>query len=132
MLPVEIRKEENIAIIAPHPDDEVIGAGGLLSAYPSQCTVILMTDGRHGDSNIEPETLKVRRHAEFSAVMGKLGAKSICLDYEDGTLLGRTIWLPACMQRTGFGNKNFQMWKYINMRFIYHYMQPVIILIYQV
>lgn len=99
MLPVEIGKEENIAIIAPHPDDEVIGVGGLLLAYPSQCTVILMTDGRHGDSSIEPETLKGRRNAEFVAVMDKLGVSSICLGYEDGTLLE----MKNCLDSIDFG-----------------------------
>lgn len=99
MLPVEIRKEENIAIIAPHPDDEVIGVGGLLLAYPSQCTVILMTDGRHGDSNMEPGILKSRRQEEFSTVISKLGVRSICLDYEDGTLLGR----EKCFENIDFG-----------------------------
>lgn len=92
MLPVEINEKDRIAIIAPHPDDEVIGTGGLLLSHPSQCTVILMTDGRYGDPNVEPEILRAQRHDEFIAVIRELGADSISLNYRDGTLLGE----PQC------------------------------------
>lgn len=92
MLPIEINESDRIAIVAPHPDDEVIGAGGLLLSHPSQCTVILMTDGRYGDPNVESETLRTRRYDEFTTVIRGLGANSISLNYRDGTLLGE----PQC------------------------------------
>lgn len=86
MLPVDISEEDRIAIVAPHPDDESIGAGGLLLRYPAQCTVILMTDGRHGDAAVAPSLLRERRYEEFESVMKRLGTESLVLDYEDGTL----------------------------------------------
>lgn len=45
-----IDKEDKILIVAPHPDDESIGCGGLLALYGKQCDVRLLTDGRRGKS----------------------------------------------------------------------------------
>ena len=47
-LPIVIDSEDKIAIIAPHPDDECIGVGGILSLYPELCDVFVLTDGRYG------------------------------------------------------------------------------------
>lgn len=98
MLPIDIDEKDRMAIIAPHPDDEVIGAGGLLARYPSQCTVILMTDGSCGDEKMAPALLRDRRYAEFRSVMDELEVKYVCLDYEDGTLLG----VPECFDKIDF------------------------------
>ena len=50
MQPVKLSIKENdkILVIAPHPDDECIGVGGVLSLYPELCTVILLTNGSRG------------------------------------------------------------------------------------
>ena len=48
--PLVIKETEKILIVAPHPDDESIGTGGLLSLYSNQCDVIVMTDGRYGNT----------------------------------------------------------------------------------
>lgn len=45
-----IQKEDRLLIVAPHPDDESIGCGGLLALYGRQCDVLLLTDGRKGKS----------------------------------------------------------------------------------
>lgn len=45
-----INPEDKILIVAPHPDDESIGCGGLLALYGKQCDVLLLTDGRNGHS----------------------------------------------------------------------------------
>lgn len=42
---INIKEEDKILVVAPHPDDESIGCGGLLSMYGKQCDVLLITDG---------------------------------------------------------------------------------------
>ena len=46
----ELQKNEKILVVAPHPDDESLGCGGLMSKYGKQCDVLLLTDGRRGKS----------------------------------------------------------------------------------
>ena len=84
----EINKDDKILILTPHPDDETIACGGLLSLYASQCDVILLTDGCHGDPNIEPKKMANIRWKEFSSVMTELGVNNYhALNIEDGKLL---------------------------------------------
>ena len=45
-----IKHGDKLLIVAPHPDDESIGCGGLLALYGKQCDVMLVTDGRLGKS----------------------------------------------------------------------------------
>lgn len=52
---INIKCDDKILIIAPHPDDECIGCGGLLSLYPEKCSVVVMTDGSQGNINVVPE-----------------------------------------------------------------------------
>lgn len=42
---LNIKEQDRILVVAPHPDDESIGCGGLLSMYGNQCDVLLITDG---------------------------------------------------------------------------------------
>lgn len=43
---LEISEKDRILILAPHPDDECIGAGGILARYPDLCRVVVLTDDR--------------------------------------------------------------------------------------
>ncbi len=45
-----IKETDRLLIVAPHPDDESLGCGGLLTLYGKQCDVLLLTDGRRGKS----------------------------------------------------------------------------------
>ena len=45
---LDIKKNDRILIVAPHPDDETIGCGGLMLKYGEQCEILLLTDGRKG------------------------------------------------------------------------------------
>ena len=45
---LEIGNEDNILIVAPHPDDECIGMGGFLELYGKQCDVWVISDGARG------------------------------------------------------------------------------------
>ena len=85
---LNISENERILIIAPHPDDECIGAGGILLKYSTQCNVVVMTDGRQGQGDTDPEEGKRIRRGEFAAEMERLEIKNYrMLDIEDGTLL---------------------------------------------
>ncbi len=91
MQSLDIKENDRILIIAPHPDDECIGAGGVLLRYASQCDVIVLTDGRQGQGDISPEEGKKIRKSEFHGEMNSLGIRNITmLDIEDGMLLTHT------------------------------------------
>ena len=65
-------EKDKILIVAPHPDDETIGCGGILTLYGSQCDVVLLTDGRLGkpeNSDLTEEQTATVRHKEFVSVM---------------------------------------------------------------
>ena len=70
---LEIKPNDNILIIAPHPDDECIGPGGVLCLYPKQCSVIVLTDGREGQGDVLPDIAKKIRKTEFVEEMRYLG-----------------------------------------------------------
>lgn len=88
MKKLEITEKDKILILAPHPDDECIGAGGLLLRYASQCDVWLISDGRFGrrEGISSSEIVRVRKN-EFEAEMNDLGVNSYReFDLEDATL----------------------------------------------
>ena len=51
--PLNINPKARILVLAPHADDETIGCGGFLLKYGKQCDVVLLTDGRYGDSSVD-------------------------------------------------------------------------------
>ena len=88
---LSIRKDDKILIIAPHPDDECIGVGGLMLKYPHQCSIWVLIDGCIGQGNQEAEKTKATRHREFADEMESLGINDYCfLDIPDGTLTAHT------------------------------------------
>ena len=88
MKALEIKDDDRILIIAPHPDDECIGSGGVLLLYAKQCEVIVLTDGRQGQGDTAPEKEKQIRKQEFMNEMKRLNVGCFrMLDIEDGTLL---------------------------------------------
>ncbi len=85
---LQVGLDEKLLIIAPHPDDESIGTGGILQLYGRQCDVICLTDGRQGQGNVPPNKLKQIRAEEFENVMESLGVNSYkMLNIEDGKVL---------------------------------------------
>jgi N-acetylglucosamine malate deacetylase 1 len=77
-----------LLVLAPHPDDESIGPGGLLLAHRDCADIhlILISDGANGGVlEGESGSLVEVRKAELNRVAADLGIKSLhCLDYPDG------------------------------------------------
>lgn len=91
---------ETVLVLAPHMDDETIGCGGTLALHArrgAQITVVFLTDGRNGSSEIntlygeerqrrERELIEIRT-TEARAALQHLGVhRMICLGAEDGAL----------------------------------------------
>lgn len=71
---LQISSDSRILVIAPHPDDETYGCGGVLLKYRGQCDVVLLAYGETGNPNwTKDRTLRVRRD-EFRAAMDMAGA----------------------------------------------------------
>lgn len=80
-------------VLAPHPDDEALGCGGLLSAAAASghpAAIAWLTDGARSHPNSRawpPARLAARRRAEAEAAAGVLGvapARRLFLDAPDG------------------------------------------------
>lgn len=71
---LQINSDSRILVIAPHPDDETYGCGGVLLKYRGQCDVVLLAYGETGNPNwTKDRTLRVRRE-EFRTAMKLAGA----------------------------------------------------------
>lgn len=83
-----------VLLVAPHPDDEVLAAGGLLAmlaAHWQEPFVIAVTDGTasHPGSTLwTPERLKAERPLESTEALTRLGLTGISLrmQFPDGDL----------------------------------------------
>lgn len=68
-----------LVVVAPHPDDESLGAGGLIAAAAAaghEVKVVFLTDGEGshvGSPTYPPEELARLRRAEAKAALGELG-----------------------------------------------------------
>jgi N-acetylglucosamine malate deacetylase 1 len=84
---------KRILALCPHPDDESIGAGGLLLAHRELAEIHLLClckgggGGSLGDGKSNPNALAEVRRAEFQKTASVLRAVSIQhLDYPDGEI----------------------------------------------
>lgn len=82
-----------LLVIAPHPDDEVIGPGGLVHAHlqaNAPVSTLVMTDGAGGDpTGSGGDDYTERRRSESRNASGVLGGTEITfLDFPDGGLAG--------------------------------------------
>lgn len=85
---LNIEKNDRILIVAPHPDDECIGCGGLLCKYKSQCTVWALTDGRYGGIYDDEVANAIQRKYEFEQEMRFLEETDYRMfGLEDGKLI---------------------------------------------
>ena len=71
-MPFELSETDKCLVIAPHPDDESIGCGGILNLYPKNFDVICLTSPTE------------QRKEEFKSAMEFAGIKNFkMLDLED-------------------------------------------------
>ncbi|RKN47626.1 PIG-L deacetylase family protein [Micromonospora endolithica] len=73
-------------VVAPHPDDEVLGVGGLLAMLADRggAEVVVVTDGEasHPDSTVfSPAELAAIRRAETRAACERLGVAPAAVDH---------------------------------------------------
>ena len=91
----------DVVIAAPHPDDEVLGAGMTMRWLVGRghaLTVVACTDGEasHARSDaIDPDELRRRRHGERAAAFRALGIDPpvVRLGLPDGGLAGHVVAL---------------------------------------
>ena len=72
-----------VLVVGAHPDDEVLGAGGLLAALAglgAHVNIIRATDGEasHPDAGLDPHLLAARRRGESARALGELGLHPAC------------------------------------------------------
>lgn len=91
-------------IVAAHPDDEVLGAGGLiaeLAGAGARLRLVAVTDGENSHRGLgDPAALARRRTEETTAALRALGAGStevIRLGLPDSQLAGREDELAATL-----------------------------------
>lgn len=81
-----------LLVLAPHPDDEVIGCGGLMAHHldrGARTRVVVMTDGGRGDPTGRlggAEYAEMRRAETREAAARIGGAEVVFLDHPDGGL----------------------------------------------
>jgi len=81
--------KKKILILAPHPDDEVVGPGGVLDGYlkmGSLVTVVYMTSGGKSDSMVDDSKKAAKRHEEALELANKYSFNQIFLEQQDGDL----------------------------------------------
>ena len=73
---IVFEKNDRIAVIAPHPDDECLGAAAPLILAPDRTDVFVLTDGSHGNPAKTVEEEAAVRKRQFEAEMGYVRPRS--------------------------------------------------------
>ena len=100
-----------VVVVAAHPDDEVLGAGGtiaILAAAGARVRLVAVTDGEGSHPRADPALVARTRIAETDAALSLLGASGIeviRLGFPDTGLAGREEELAGALgeQCAGFG-----------------------------
>jgi len=102
----DIASWTSAVVLAAHPDDEVLGVGGLISllaAAGARLTLIAVTDGEASHPGIaDPIALAERRIAETTAalrVLGAAGTQVVRLRLPDTGLAGREDEITFLLRR---------------------------------
>lgn len=100
-----------VVVVAAHPDDEVLGAGGtlaILAAAGVRVRLVAVTDGEGSHPGADPAAIAATRIAETASALGLLGASGIevvRLRFPDTGLAAREKDLVKALgeQCEGFG-----------------------------
>jgi LmbE family N-acetylglucosaminyl deacetylase len=100
----------SVVVVAAHPDDEVLGAGGtiaILAAAGARLRLIAITDGEASHPGADPAVIAQVRAGESAAAFAALGAANVevvRLRLPDTGLAGREAELSALLseQCAGF------------------------------
>ena len=102
---LEINNGNKCLLLAPHPDDETMGCGGLLLKHPDIFDVICLTDGRYGGYDQPNDEIAATRKLEFEKALKKIGISNYrMLEIEDRKLINN---YPV------FENINIEKYDYI-------------------
>jgi LmbE family N-acetylglucosaminyl deacetylase len=87
--PLELHSFDEVLVVAPHPDDEILGAAGLLQLVVTLAPVEVyaVTDGEGSHPTFPAEDLRRLRNRESSMALERLGLAGISrtrLRYPDG------------------------------------------------
>lgn len=98
---------ERILVVAPHPDDETFGCGGLIAAASArgcEVAVVTVTDG--GASHPDRPGLVATRRQEQGAALAALGCRRApwWLGLPDGSLVGHETDLAATLLELARGS----------------------------
>jgi len=102
-----IQDSRRVVIVAPHPDDEVLGTAGIIQcsdALNLPCTIISVTDGEasHPQSPLwPPEVLRQTRIQESTQALGLLrpSTQVVRLGIPDGDVAKNKPWIFAALQK---------------------------------
>lgn len=67
--PIQFHEHDSIAVIAPHPDDECLGAASALLMAADRTDIYVLTDGSHGNPAKTVEEEAAVRKRQFEAEM---------------------------------------------------------------
>jgi len=73
-------EEKRVMVLAPHPDDDIIGCGGTLSIYHrrgAEITSVFMTDGRKGSRGQDEDELAAIRKDEAKKAGDLIGVDHV-------------------------------------------------------
>lgn len=88
-------------VLAPHPDDEVLGCGGTLASkaqHNDEVFVVYLTNGRLGALSSSEDTCERRQREalQAAAILGIPADRLIFLQFEDGHL---TDWIVQAIEQ---------------------------------
>lgn len=92
---------QRVLVLAPHPDDEIFGCGGVLALYAQQgahIDVVVVTDGAGFSVDAERDRVRSTRQHETVQALQQLNIASVkFLDFPDRSLAGHEGLVTAVL-----------------------------------